>query len=127
MDVATRRGRPTTPRVLSREEREVLERWARRGATAQSLALRTRIILACAEGKANQAVANEVGTSPQTVCKWRGRFIRARLKGLADEYRSGALVLGPPSQTPEWGSKPPLGRHRPRWRSTAAARASAPS
>jgi len=90
VDVATRRGRPTTPLVLSREEREVLERWARRGATAQSLALRTRIILACAEGKTNQVVAKEVGTSAQTVCKWRGRFIRDRLKGLADEYRSGA-------------------------------------
>ena len=59
--------------------------------------MRTRIVLACAEGKTNQAVAREVGTSPQTVCKWRGRFQRDRLPGLADEYRSGV----PPTITGE--------------------------
>jgi transposase len=88
--MATRRGRPTTPLVLSDAEREVLERWARRGSTAQSLALRSRIVLGCAEDKASRAVAQELGTSEQTVCKWRGRFIRSRLPGLADEYRPGA-------------------------------------
>ena len=88
--MAVKRGRPTTPVVLSEDERTVLERWARRGSTAQSLALRSRIVLACAEGKASRTVAGELGTSDQTVCKWRGRFVRARLSGLADEYRPGA-------------------------------------
>jgi transposase len=54
------------------------------------LALRARIVLACAEGKTNKAVAEEVGVWPQTVTKWRGRFVRQRLEGLADEPRPGA-------------------------------------
>jgi transposase len=54
------------------------------------LALRVRIVLACAEGKTNKAVAEEVGVWPQTVTKWRGRFVRQRLEGLADEPRPGA-------------------------------------
>ena len=95
--MAARRGRPTAAVELSGEERQTLERWARRPCTTQSLAMRTRIVLACAEGKTNQAVAREVGTSPQTVCKWRGRFQRDRLPGLADEYRSGV----PPTITGE--------------------------
>ena len=95
--MVARRGRPTSPVELSSEERQTLERWARRPGTAQSLAMRTRIVLACAEGKTSQAVAREVGTSPQTVCKWRGRFQRDRLEGLADEYRSGV----PPTITTE--------------------------
>jgi transposase len=95
--MAARRGRPTSPVVLSAEERQTLERWGRRPGTAQSLAMRTRIVLACAEGKTSQVVAQELGTSPQTVCKWRGRFQRDRLEGLADEDRSGA----PPTITGE--------------------------
>ena len=95
--MAARQGRPTAAVELSGEERQTLERWARRPCTTQSLALRTRIVLACAEGKTNQAVAREVGASPQTVCKWRGRFQRDRLPGLADEYRSGV----PPTITGE--------------------------
>ena len=58
--MAARRGRPTAAVELSGEERQTLERWARRPCTTQSLAMRTRIVLACAEGKTNQAVAREV-------------------------------------------------------------------
>jgi transposase len=65
-------------------------RWSRRPKSAQALALRARIVLACAEGKTNKAVAEEVGVWPQTVTKWRGRFVRQRLEGLADEPRPGA-------------------------------------
>jgi transposase len=85
-----RTGRPKTVLILDDEERETLARWARRPSSPQSLALRSRIVLACAEGKTNQAVAAEVGVSQATVGKWRSRFIDKRLKGLADEYRSGA-------------------------------------
>ena len=38
------------PVVLTDEERQVLEGWARRRKTAQALALRSRIILGCADG-----------------------------------------------------------------------------
>jgi transposase len=54
------------------------------------LALRARIVLACAEGKTNKAVAEEVRVWPQTVTKWRGRFVGERLEGLSDQPRPGA-------------------------------------
>ena len=76
--------------VLSTEEREALEAWLRRPKTAQALATRARIILACAEGKSRMVVARECGVIPWTVSKWRGRFIAGRLDGLLDEPRSGA-------------------------------------
>src|SRR5215213_2449288 len=84
------RGRPKAPLVLTDEERETLVRWSRRRKSAQSLALRARIVLACAEGKTNKAVAEELRVWPQTITKWRGRFVRERLEGLSDEPRPGA-------------------------------------
>jgi transposase len=83
------RGRPKAPLVLTEEERQTLQRWSRRSTTAQALALRCRIVLACAEGQTNQAVAEQLGVWPQTVAKWRGRFVRQRLEGLSDEPRPG--------------------------------------
>jgi transposase len=86
-----RTGRPKPPLVLTDEERLTLERLVRRGKSAQAIALRARIVLACAvEGATNQAVAAEVGVSATTVGKWRSRFVERRLKGLLDDYRSGA-------------------------------------
>ena len=87
--MANPRGRPKTPLVLSEDERTTLERWSRRGSTAQALALRSKIVLGCAAGMSNQDVAHQLRTTPQTVCKWRGRFLASRLEGLEDEYRSG--------------------------------------
>jgi DNA-binding CsgD family transcriptional regulator len=69
------RGRPKTPLVLTEEERQTLERWARRAKSSQALALRCKIVLACAEGATNKAVAERLGIWPQTVTKWRGRFV----------------------------------------------------
>jgi transposase len=76
--------------VLSEEERAKLQEWARRPKTAQRLALRARIVLGCAEGMENRRVARQLRITDQTVCKWRERFRRARLEGLADEPRPGA-------------------------------------
>src|SRR5215208_824831 len=83
------RGRPKAPLVLTEEERQTLERWARRAKSSQALALRCKIVLACAEGATNKAAAEQLGIWPQTVTKWRGRFVRQRLEGLADEPRPG--------------------------------------
>ena len=83
------RGRPTAQIVLSDEEREVLERWARRPKSAQALALRCRIVLAAAEGRTNQQIATELRCHPTTVGKWRTRFADLRLDGLHDEPRPG--------------------------------------
>jgi len=74
---------------LTDEERCQLVSWARRRTSAQALALRSRIVLACAEGQANQAVAAPERVSAATVGKWRARFLADRLGGLVDEPRTG--------------------------------------
>jgi transposase len=84
------RGRPTPQIVLSDEERDTLTRWARRPKSAQALALRCQIVLACGEGKTSKDVAASLGVNPVTVSKWRHRFAEARLEGLVDAPRSGA-------------------------------------
>ena len=84
------RGRPVAEVVLTDEERDTLQRWARRAKSSQALAQRCRIVLGCAAGKSNKEVAAELGVSPQMVCKWRQRFVADRLDGLADEPRPGA-------------------------------------
>src|SRR5262249_58925157 len=61
-----------------------------RGNTAQAVALRARIVLACAEGTLNKDVAERLQIDKKTVSKWRRRFIEHRLDGLQDEPRSGA-------------------------------------
>src|SRR3989475_632625 len=85
-----RRGRPKAPLTLSDEERETLERWARRPTTAQALAQRARIVLACVSGRDNSAVAVEARVTRQTVGRWRRRFVAKRVAGLLDEPRPGA-------------------------------------
>ena len=82
-------GRPMPPLILDDTERETLERWVRRPKTTQGLALRARMILACAEGRSNIAVAADLEVSDETVGKWRSRFLERRLDGLSDEPRSG--------------------------------------
>src|SRR5680860_620924 len=84
-----RTGRPKEALELTDEERKQLLRWSRRAKSAQSLALRSRIVVACADGVDNKTVADKLGCSPATVGKWRSRFVSGRLDGLVDEARSG--------------------------------------
>jgi transposase len=75
--------------VLQAGERERLERWARDRTERSLLAVRSRILLACASGADNVHIATELGVSAGTVGKWRSRFLAEGLAGLADRPRSG--------------------------------------
>jgi transposase len=89
-------GRPKAELTLTDEERGELTRWLRRAKSAQALALRARIVLACGEpGATNKRVAQDLRVAANTVGKWRRRFVESRLDGLVDEDRSGR----PPSVT----------------------------
>ena len=75
--------------VLTDDERDTLTRWSRRAKSSQALAQRSRIVLGCAAGSSNKEVAAQLGVCPQTVGKWRQRFLERRLDGLSDEARPG--------------------------------------
>jgi transposase len=116
-----RTGRPKAELTVTDQERETLQRWARRPKSAQQLALRSKIVLACAGGKDNKAVAAELGVHQVTVGKWRSRFIAHRLAGLTDEDRPGrprtisdekveevivkALEQPPPNRDSHWSTR----------------------
>ena len=106
-------GRPLAVLVLSDEERSFLEGQVRRHRIARSMADRCRIILRCADGLGNKAVAAELGVHEHTVGKWRRRFVKDRIEGLSDEPRSGrpladeriaeVIERTPPRPTPPTG------------------------
>ncbi|MBK1783902.1 helix-turn-helix domain-containing protein [Prauserella sp. ASG 168] len=81
---------------MSDVEYATLLRWSRSvegSPAAEALVLRSRIVLGCAEDagtRSNADVASELGIWPQTVTKWRHRFLRYRIDGLRDRPRPGA-------------------------------------
>ena len=86
------RGPRPTSLALSEADREALLRLARRPKTAQALALRARIVLACSEepAQSHAKIARELGVHRATVGIWRKRFTERGLDGLLDEPRPGA-------------------------------------
>ncbi len=70
-------------------DRQALEALLRSPKTAQSLALRARIVLMSGAGETVEAIATSTGTSTKAVYKWRNRFKESGLDGLSDLPRSG--------------------------------------
>jgi len=85
-----RTGRPKQPLILTEEERDRLQSMAHRARSQPLLARRARVVLACADGLDNKAVAKKLRCSVGMVGKWRRRFLETRLEGLYDEPRPGA-------------------------------------
>jgi len=85
-----RRGRPKQALRLSEEEHQRLRSLAQRSRSRPAVARRARVVLACAEGLDNRAVAKKLRCSLGMVGKWRARFLKQRLEGLYDEQRPGA-------------------------------------
>lgn len=85
-----RRGRPMPELMLTDAERATLDQWTRRRTTAQALAQRARLVLACAAGRTNSQVAAAERVSRLTVGRWRQRFVERRCEGLLDEPKPGA-------------------------------------
>jgi transposase len=83
-------GRPKQALILTEEERDRLQSLAHRARSQSLLARRARVVLACAEGLDNKAVAKKLRCSLGMVGKWRSRFLKQRLEGLYDEPRPGA-------------------------------------
>ena len=76
-----KRGRPTVRVTMSPSERTTLEQWARRRTTAQGLAQRAQIVLACAAGRSNSEIATALRITRQTAGRWRHRFVRSAWTG----------------------------------------------
>jgi len=85
-----RTGRPKRSLILTQDEQERLQSLAHRARSQPVLARRARVVLACAQGLANNLVAKQLRCSLGMVGKWRSRFLRTRLQGLYDEPRPGA-------------------------------------
>src|SRR5438128_1658944 len=111
--------------TLTGDQRTTLRSWLAAGKTEWRLAFRAQIILALADGLTNKEAAGRLATRPATVSKWRGRFARHGLAGVADAPRSGkprhydaqderrflrALDAPPPAGYARWNG-PLLGKH----------------
>lgn len=81
--------KPSHTFELSEEERLTLKGWLRNSKMSATDRLRAQIVLGCAAGERGIDIAQQVGVSEQTVCKWRNRFARYRLAGLSDAPRPG--------------------------------------
>ena len=84
------RGRPKAVLLVPEEDRSQLLRWSKRPKSSNGLARRADIVLRCADGLSNSAVAAQLRITQQTVGKWRSRYVERGLGGLLDEPRPGA-------------------------------------
>ena len=83
------RGRQLPPVVLTDDQREQMTALSQSTSMPYALVQRARIVLACAQGLTNCAVAQRLAVSPSAVGKWRRRFVERGVQGLHDELRPG--------------------------------------
>lgn len=81
--------RTALPVQLSSDARSTLDKFVHSPSTPQSLAVRSRIVLAAADGSNNQQIAAALKIPPVTVGKWRHAFALGGIEGLRDAPRSG--------------------------------------
>jgi len=115
---------PSSALALSDRDRATLESWTRSSTVSAGQRERAEIVLAVAGGAGVSGTARTLGVSRPTVIKWRDRFARDGVDGLADLPRSGrpktiddaqiiAATLEPPPASlgvTHWSSRL-LGRH----------------
>src|ERR1035437_5993592 len=82
-------ARVALPLQLDVQTRSTLDKLVHSSSTPQSLAQRSRIVLAAADGPNNQQIAAELKIPPITVGKWRRSFAIHGREGLRDAPRSG--------------------------------------
>ena len=138
------RGRPKVELMLSEAEEAQLSSIARSRSMAAALTQRAQIVLGCAAGESNHALAQRMALTDATVGKWRRRFLRYRIQGLYDELRPGRPRLiseervarliqktlrGSPATARRTGAcaKPPLRAASPRAACSATSSSSASS
>src|SRR5215469_10835018 len=73
---------------VSKEDRVELEAWLRSQTIERSLAMRARIVLCSAQGESIRDLAERLGTSQLTVCRWRKRYRQLGIAGLRTQPRS---------------------------------------
>jgi transposase len=81
--------RVALPVELDSATRNTLNQFVRSSSTPQSLAMRSRIVLAAADGSTNQQIASALKIPAITVGKWRRSFAVDGIEGLRDASRSG--------------------------------------
>src|ERR1700691_141155 len=81
--------RVALPVQIDAATRHTLEKFVHSSSTPQSLAMRSRIVLAAGDGSNNQQIAAALRIPAITVGKWRRSFAIDGLEGLRDSLRSG--------------------------------------
>lgn len=111
---------------MSDSDRVELTRRARCYTLPHEQVVRARIVLLCADGVSNTAIAERVDVHVGVVSKWRKRFCEEGLEGLSDRKRSGRPRLFPAEVVAEvkaMACQPPQQRRVPlaRWSSAELA------
>lgn len=83
--------------MLSKEEKNHLEKIARKYTSPYREVIRAKIVLLAAQGLPNDIIASRLDTPRQIVSKWRKRFFEHRLQGLLELPRKGRSSTFSPS------------------------------